>query len=85
MKETDAITEIDRLLKRSEVFGWIWIMGIGSIISIMSVVKAARMMNEAGISDKKRLTGLFVLGIVGLLVAVSAFLIIIIFRKGKQT
>jgi hypothetical protein len=85
MKETDAITEIDRLLKRSEVFGWIWIMGIGSIISIMSVVKAARMMNEAGISDKKRLTGLFVLGIAGLLVAVSAFLIIIIFRKGKQT
>jgi hypothetical protein len=85
MKETDALTEIDRLLKRSEVFGWIWIMGIGSIISIMSVVKAARMMNEAGISNKKRLTGLFVLGIAGLLVAVSAFLIIIIFRKGKQT
>ena len=85
MKEADALTEIDRLLKRSEVFGWIWIMGIGSIISIMSAVKAARMMNEAGISDKKKLTGLFVLGIAGLLIAVSAFLIIIIYRKGKTT
>jgi len=77
------LTEIDRLLKRSEVFGWIWIMGIGSVISIMSAFKAARMMKERGISDRKKLTGLFVLGFAGLFISVAAFAIIIIYRKSK--
>ncbi len=84
MKDEATLTEIDRLLKRSEVFGWIWIMGIGSVISIFSAFKAARMMSDNGVSDKKKLTGLFVLGFAGLAVAVAAFAIIIIYRKSKN-
>ena len=83
MNDKATLTEIDRLLKRSEVFGWIWIMGIGSIISITSAFKAGRMMKENGISDRKRLTGLFVLGFTGLLIAVTAFAIIVIYRRSK--
>ena len=78
-----AGAEVERLIKRSIVFGCIWLMGIGSLICILSALKAARLAKESGI-EKNLYTGrLYLLGAVGLAISVSSIIVIIMFRKGN--
>lgn len=78
-----AITEIERLLTRSKVFGAIWLMGIGSVISLHSAYKASKLMKKEGMSDKGRLFRLYALGLAGLIVSITSVIVIVLFRKGK--
>mgnify|MGYP001283819765 CR=1 FL=1 len=83
MSKDIAMAEAERLLTRSKVFGSIWLMGIGSVICILSAYRASQILKAEGITDRK-ISGLYFLGIAGVAVAVASFLIIIIFRKGKS-
>lgn len=76
--------EIDRLIKRSEVFAWIWLMGIGSVLCITSALQAAKLMKAEGTYDGKRIIKPVLLGVAGLLTAVAGVLIIIIFGKARN-
>ena len=83
MSKDIALAEAERLLTRSKVFGSIWLMGIGSVICILSAYRASQILKAEGITDRK-FKGLYFLGITGVVVAVASLLIIIIFRKGKN-
>ncbi|MBX7041284.1 MAG: hypothetical protein K1X85_00145 [Ignavibacteria bacterium] len=77
------MAEAERLLTRSKVFGSIWLMGIGSVICILSAYKASQILKAEGVTDRK-ISGLYLLGFTGVAVAVASLLIILIFRKGKN-
>ncbi len=78
-------TEVERLLKRSEVFGWIWLMGIGSVICIASAYKAGKLAKNSGMQRDVNTAKLYLLGIVGLVISIAAIAAVILFKKDKQS
>lgn len=83
MDKSSAQTEFNRLTNRGIVLGYVWIMGVGSLISLISAYQAKKLFNTSGFSleGKNRITKCNIIGIAGLLVWVIAVAIIILFRK----
>lgn len=83
MDKSSAQTEFNRLTNRGIVLGYVWIMGVGSLISLISAYQAKKLFNTSGFSleGKNRITKCIIIGIAGLLVWVIAVAIIILFRK----
>ncbi len=83
MNKLSAQTEFDRLTNRGVILGYVWIMGVGSVISLISAYQAKKLFNASGssIQGKSKITKCNVIGIAGLLVWVIAIAIIILFRK----
>lgn len=81
-KET-AQTEFNRLTNRGIILGYVWILGAGSIISLISAYQAKKLFysSEFALEGKNKITKCFAIGIAGLLVWVIAIAVIIIFRK----
>jgi chromate transport protein ChrA len=50
----EAEKEIDRLNNRGWFFGAAWIMGLGSIVTIISLIQAYKLYKKFNISDEKR-------------------------------
>ena len=83
MNKETAQTEFNRLTNRGIILGYVWILGAGSIISLISAYQANKLFNasEFKLEGKNRITKCFVIGIAGLLVWVIAIAIILVFRK----
>ena len=81
-KET-AQTEFNRLTNRGIILGYVWILGAGSIISLISAYQAKKLFysSEFALEGKNKIAKCFAIGIAGLLVWVIAIAVIIIFRK----
>ena len=81
-KETTQ-TEFNRLTNRGIILGYVWILGAGSIISLISAYQANKLFNasEFKLEGKNKITKCFVIGIAGLLVWAIAIAIILVFRK----
>lgn len=75
--------EVNRLLNRGIVFGFIWIMGIGSVIAIISGFQANKIIAESGyiLEGKSKAMRCIILGIAGLLIVLSVIVFVIIFRR----
>lgn len=75
--------EFDRLTNRGIIFGIIWIMGVGSIIALISGYQAGKIFKESGntLEGKNKITKSYIAGFAGILLWIIAILIIIIFRK----
>lgn len=75
--------EFDRLVNRGIILGTVWILGVGSIISLISAYQANKLIKESGVipEGKNRITKCLIIGISGLLVWVIAVLIIVLFRN----
>lgn len=76
-------TEVNRLIQRGIVFGVIWIMGIGSVIAILSAVQARKLIRESGgvLEGNKRAALSMITGIAGLAVLLAVFIFVLIYRK----
>ena len=83
MKTEELQIEFDRLTNRGIIFGLIWIMGIGSIIAIISGYQAGKIYKESGntLEGKNKMTKSYIAGFAGILLWIIAILIIVIFRK----
>lgn len=75
--------EFDRITNRGIIFGLIWIMGIGSVIAIISGYQAGKIFKESGnsLEGKDRIFKSYIAGFSGILLWIIAILIIIIFKK----
>lgn len=75
--------EFNRITTRGLVFGIIWIMGIGSIIALISGYQAAKIYKESGntLEGKNKITKSYLAGFAGILLWIIAISIIIIFKK----
>ncbi len=75
--------EFDRLTNRGIIFGIIWIMGVGSIIALISGYQAGKIFKESGstLEGKNKITKSYIARFAGILLWIIAILIIIIFRK----
>jgi hypothetical protein len=75
--------EFNRLVNRGVILGIVWIMGVGSVIALISGYQANKILKE--VSDipngKAKVRKCFIIGIAGLFVWVIAITIIIVFRK----
>jgi len=76
-------TEFSRLVNRGIIFGSIWIFGIGSIIAFTSGFQAIKLYKQSdkSLSGKNKIFKCFLIGAIGLLLDLTAVLIIILFRK----
>ena len=76
-------TEVNRIVNRGIIFGIIWIMGIGSIIALISGFQAKKLIRQSGntLTGNNKATKSILIGIAGFLVWAIAIAIIIIFRK----
>ncbi len=83
MTQNEVQTEFNRLVTRGIVLGYTWIMGAGSVISLISAFQANKLIKNSGyeLSGKDKVRKCFYIGIAGLLVWVIAISIIILFRK----
>ncbi len=83
MDKENAQIEFNRLISRGIIFGSVWIMGIGSVISLISAFQANKILKNSGfnIEGKNKIIKCLIIGISGLLVWVIAILIIILFKK----
>jgi hypothetical protein len=66
----DIQTEFNRLVNRGIILGCVWILGVGSVISLISAYQANKLINNS-----------VIIGIAGLLIWVAAIIIILVFRK----
>ena len=75
--------EFNRLVNRGIILGSVWIMGIGSVISLISAFQANKILKNSGfnIEGKEKVVKCLLIGIAGLLVWVVAIAIILIFKK----
>ena len=75
--------EFNRLVNRGIILGSVWIMGIGSVISLISAFQANKILKTSGfnIEGKEKVVKCLLIGIAGLLVWVIAIAIILIFKK----
>lgn len=83
MNKQSAQTEFNRLTNRGVILGYVWIMGVGSVISLISAYQAKKLFYNSGyqIEGKSKITKCNIIGIAGLLIWVIAIAIIILFRK----
>ncbi len=83
MTQNEVQTEFNRLVTRGIVLGYTWIMGAGSVISLISAFQANKLIKKSGyeLSGKDKVRKCLYIGIAGLLVWVIAISIIILFRK----
>ena len=75
--------EFNRLVNRGIILGSVWIMGVGSVISLISAFQANKILKNSGfnIEGKEKVVKCLLIGIAGLLVWVIAIAIILIFKK----
>lgn len=85
MTKTEMQTEFSRLVNRGIIFGSIWIFGIGSVIAFTSGFQAKKLFEKSdrSLSGKNKIYKCFLIGVVGLLLDLSAVIIIILFRKNN--
>lgn len=80
----DLETEFYRLVNRGIILGYVWILGAGSVISLISAYQANKIL-QTGKTDipdgKSKIRKCIIIGVSGLLVWVIAITIIIVFRK----
>lgn len=79
----DIQTEFNRLVNRGIILGCVWILGVGSVISLISAYQANKLINNSGIDleGKNKVIKCLIIGIAGLLIWVVAIIIILVFRK----
>lgn len=75
--------EFNRIVNRGVILGLVWIMGIGSVIALISGYQANKIFKDLGDipKGKEKIIKCFIIGISGLLVWVIAVSIIFIFKK----
>ncbi len=75
--------EFDRITNRGIIFGLVWIMGIGSVIALISGYQAGKIYKESGnlLEGKNKIFKSYIAGLSGILLWIIALLIIIIFKK----
>ncbi|MBK8550566.1 MAG: hypothetical protein IPL53_05675 [Ignavibacteria bacterium] len=75
--------EFDRLTSRGIILGCVWILGAGSVISLISSYQANKLFKKSGfaLEGKNKIRQCLYIGIAGLLVWVIAIAIIILFKK----
>jgi len=83
MDKESMQVEFNRLVNRGIILGSVWIMGIGSVISLISAFQANKILKTSGfnIEGKEKVVKCLLIGIAGLLVWVIAIAIILIFKK----
>jgi hypothetical protein len=83
MENEELQTEVKRLLTRGFIFGIIWIMGVGSVIAIISGFQAKKIISGSGnkLEGNKKATQSILIGIAGLLVWIIAGYIIFKYRR----
>lgn len=76
-------TEVNRLVNRGVILGLVWIMGIGSVIALISGFQAKKMIraSESVLTGKKKANQSILIGILGLLVWVVVIAFILKFRR----
>ncbi len=76
-------TEFTRIVNRGIILGFVWILGVGSVIALISGFQAKKISREAGfeLEGKDKITKCFLVGIGGFLLWAIAITIIIVFRK----
>lgn len=75
--------EFDRLTNRGIILGCVWILGVGSVISLISAYQANKLLNSSGfiLEGKNKIRQCTYIGIAGLFIWVIAVTIIILFKK----
>jgi hypothetical protein len=83
LEQENLQIEFNRIVNRGVILGIVWIMGVGSIIALISGFQANKILKEAdyNLEGKEKIRKCFVVGIAGLLVWVIAITIIIVFKK----
>ncbi len=83
MTDEKAQTEINRLVNRGIVLGLVWIMGIGSVIALISGFQAKKLIrsSENVLTGNKKANQSILIGILGLLVWVVVFAFIIKYKR----
>ncbi len=83
MEKESMQVEFNRLINRGIILGSVWILGVGSVISLISAFQANKILKHSGynIEGKNKVIKCFIIGISGLLVWVIAISIILIFKK----
>lgn len=76
-------TEVNRLVNRGIVLGLVWIMGIGSVIALISGFQAKKLIrtSENILTGKKKANQSILIGIIGLLVWVVVIIFILKYRR----
>lgn len=83
LNQADLQTEVNRLVNRGIILGFVWILGVGSVIALISGFQAQSIIKNSqfNLEGRSKVKKCFIIGISGLLVWVIAIFIIIIFRK----
>lgn len=83
MDKQSAQTEFNRLTNRGIILGYVWILGAGSLISLISAYQAKKLFDTSDykLEGRNKITKCVIIGIAGLLVWAIAIAIIIIFKK----
>lgn len=83
MTAEETQTEFDRLVNRGIILGIVWMVGIGSVIALISGYQASKLFELSGghLEGKGRIYKCYFIGITGLLVVAAAAMILILFRK----
>ncbi len=76
-------TEVNRLVNRGIILGLVWMMGIGSVIALISGFQAKKLIRSSqnGITGNKKANQSILIGVLGLLVWVIVIAFIIKYRK----
>lgn len=83
MTDEKVQTEINRLVNRGIVLGLVWIMGIGSVIALISGFQAKKLIrsSENVLTGNKKANQSILIGILGLLVWVAVFAFIVKYKR----
>ncbi|MBS1551235.1 MAG: hypothetical protein JST15_04095 [Bacteroidetes bacterium] len=83
MTDEKVQTEINRLVNRGIVLGLVWIMGIGSVIALISGFQAKKLIrsSENVLTGNKKANQSILIGIAGLLVWVAVFAFIVKYKR----
>lgn len=76
--------EFYRLVNRGIILGYAWILGAGSVISLISAYQANKILKTTNLNPtdgKSKIRKCLFIGISGLMLWVIAIVIIIVFRK----
>ena len=78
-------TEVNRLVNRGIIFGIVWIMGLGSVVALISGFQANKLIKQSGniLEGKKKVAQCFIIGVSGLIILAAAISLIFIYRKSK--
>ena len=76
-------TEVNRLVNRGIVLGLVWIMGIGSVIALISGFQAKKLIrtSESILTGNKKANQSILIGILGLLVWVVVIAFVVNYRR----